>query len=179
MTPHQAKYLAYELSRRGPAGSLDKIAGALADAKVDLNPHQVEAALFAFKSPLSNGAILADEVGLGKTIEAGNDEAKHMSGFCLNGLRGEFNNGWVCATLEAICIIHTLITARKGAVYRRLHEFFWIIVSGPPLEERFCLHLRTVSGTQDWQERNKGNDHVFFSTTNRKTIDSTLSKTSL
>lgn len=41
------------------------------DAQVDLNPHQVEAALFAFRSPLSNGAILADEVGLGKTIEAG------------------------------------------------------------------------------------------------------------
>ena len=71
MTPHQAKYFAYELSRRGAAGSLEQIAGALADAKVDLNPHQVEAALFAFKSPLSNGAILADEVGLGKTIEAG------------------------------------------------------------------------------------------------------------
>ncbi|MDE0518316.1 MAG: SNF2-related protein, partial [Bdellovibrionales bacterium] len=29
------------------------------------------AALFAFKSPLSKGALLADEVGLGKTIEAG------------------------------------------------------------------------------------------------------------
>ncbi len=41
------------------------------DAKVDLNPHQIQAALFAFKSPLSQGAILADEVGLGKTIEAG------------------------------------------------------------------------------------------------------------
>ncbi len=41
------------------------------DAQVDLNPHQVEAALFAFKSPLSKGVILADEVGLGKTIEAG------------------------------------------------------------------------------------------------------------
>ena len=41
------------------------------DAQVDLNPHQVEAALFAFRSPLSRGAILADEVGLGKTIEAG------------------------------------------------------------------------------------------------------------
>jgi len=41
------------------------------DAQVDLNPHQVEAALFAFRSPLSKGAILADEVGLGKTIEAG------------------------------------------------------------------------------------------------------------
>lgn len=71
MTPYQAKYFGHELSRRGAAGSLEKIAGALSDAKVDLNPHQIEAALFAFKSPLSNGAILADEVGLGKTIEAG------------------------------------------------------------------------------------------------------------
>jgi SNF2 family DNA or RNA helicase len=41
------------------------------DAQVDLNPHQVDAALFAFRSPLSKGVILADEVGLGKTIEAG------------------------------------------------------------------------------------------------------------
>ncbi|MHB2165635.1 SNF2-related protein [Alsobacter sp. R-9] len=48
-----------------------KLAAPLLDAQVDLNPHQVEAALFAFKSPLSKGAILADEVGLGKTIEAG------------------------------------------------------------------------------------------------------------
>lgn len=38
---------------------------------MDLNPHQIEAALFAFRSPLSRGALLADEVGLGKTIEAG------------------------------------------------------------------------------------------------------------
>nr|WP_226896398.1 SNF2-related protein [Poseidonibacter ostreae] len=38
---------------------------------MDLNPHQVEASLFAFKSPLQQGVILADEVGLGKTIEAG------------------------------------------------------------------------------------------------------------
>jgi superfamily II DNA or RNA helicase len=50
---------------------MEKLAGALVDAQVDLNPHQVEAALFAFRSPLSSGAILADEVGLGKTIEAG------------------------------------------------------------------------------------------------------------
>ncbi len=71
LTPHQAKYLAYELTRRGPANSIEKFVGTLADAKVDMNPHQVEAALFAFKSPLSKGAILADEVGLGKTIEAG------------------------------------------------------------------------------------------------------------
>lgn len=43
----------------------------MSGVKVDLNPHQVDAALFALKSPLSNGALLADEVGLGKTIEAG------------------------------------------------------------------------------------------------------------
>jgi len=43
----------------------------LFDATVDLNPHQIEAALFAFRSPLSKGVLLADEVGLGKTIEAG------------------------------------------------------------------------------------------------------------
>jgi SNF2 family DNA or RNA helicase len=52
---------------------VEKLASVLADAQaqVDLNPHQIEAALFAFRSPFSKGAILADEVGLGKTIEAG------------------------------------------------------------------------------------------------------------
>lgn len=43
----------------------------LFDACVDLNPHQIDAAIFALHSPLSKGVILADEVGLGKTIEAG------------------------------------------------------------------------------------------------------------
>lgn len=50
---------------------MEKLASAVAGAQVDLNPHQVDAALFAFNSPLSKGALLADEVGLGKTIEAG------------------------------------------------------------------------------------------------------------
>jgi superfamily II DNA or RNA helicase len=50
---------------------MDRMAGALLDAQVDLNPHQIDAALFATSNPLSKGAILADEVGLGKTIEAG------------------------------------------------------------------------------------------------------------
>lgn len=71
LTPHQAKYYAYELTKRCPSDSVEKFSATLLDAQVDLNPHQVDAALFAFKSPLSNGAILADEVGLGKTIEAG------------------------------------------------------------------------------------------------------------
>jgi len=68
---YQAKYFAYELLKRASSDSTEKFGAALLDAKVELNPHQVEAALFAFKSPYSKGAILADEVGLGKTIEAG------------------------------------------------------------------------------------------------------------
>ena len=71
LTPYHAKYFAYELTKRCPSDSIEKLAEALVDAQVDLNPHQVEAALFAFRSPLSKGAVLADEVGLGKTIEAG------------------------------------------------------------------------------------------------------------
>jgi ERCC4-related helicase len=70
-TEYHAKLFAHELTRQRSVADSEKLAGALLDAQVDLNPHQVEAALFAFKSPLSKGAILADEVGLGKTIEAG------------------------------------------------------------------------------------------------------------
>ena len=54
-----------------PTDSDDRLASALVDAQVDLNPHQIDAALFSFQSPLSRGVLLADEVGLGKTIEAG------------------------------------------------------------------------------------------------------------
>lgn len=70
-TQYHSKYFAYELTRRVGADQADKLAQSLSNATVDLNPHQVDAALFAFRSPLSRGAILADEVGLGKTIEAG------------------------------------------------------------------------------------------------------------
>ena len=69
-TPYHSLYWATALTLRGSGGSLDRISQSIANAKVDLNPHQVDAALFAVRSPLSKGAILADEVGLGKTIEA-------------------------------------------------------------------------------------------------------------
>lgn len=70
LTPHQAQYFAYDLSF-GDSEGVGRLSQSLFDAQVDLNPHQIEAALFALKSPLSKGVILADEVGLGKTIEAG------------------------------------------------------------------------------------------------------------
>lgn len=71
ITDYHAKLYAHELSRRHASSDLKKFVPTLMGARVDLNPHQVDAALFAFRSPLSKGAILADEVGLGKTIEAG------------------------------------------------------------------------------------------------------------
>lgn len=71
ITDHQAKYFAQELTIRHAAGGVDSLSQSLFDASVDLNPHQINAALFALNNPLSQGVVLADEVGLGKTIEAG------------------------------------------------------------------------------------------------------------
>ena len=71
MTEEQQKYIAWLLTSRRLGDDDMRVAGVLSEARVDLNPHQVEAALFALKSPFSKGVVLADEVGLGKTIEAG------------------------------------------------------------------------------------------------------------
>ena len=70
ITDHHAKYYAYELTRQRRGGDIDRISQSLFDAAVDLNPHQIDAALFALQNPLVKGVLLADEVGLGKTIEA-------------------------------------------------------------------------------------------------------------
>jgi SNF2 family DNA or RNA helicase len=67
-TAHQGSYFAHRITLEGLGE--DALAQSLSTARVDLNPHQVDAALFALSSPLSKGALLADEVGLGKTIEA-------------------------------------------------------------------------------------------------------------
>ncbi|MBF0541332.1 MAG: DEAD/DEAH box helicase [Nitrospirae bacterium] len=70
-TAYHAKYYANEISRSASANEMQKISMSLFDASIDITPHQIEAALFVFNSPLSKGVLLADEVGLGKTIEAG------------------------------------------------------------------------------------------------------------
>lgn len=69
ITPYHARYFANEISCRRT--DENRLSQSLFDAKVDLNPHQIDAALFALKNPLQEGVLLADEVGLGKTIEAG------------------------------------------------------------------------------------------------------------
>ena len=63
-SPHQLAYFAHKLTLRAATDSMDRMAGALLDAQVDMNPHQIDAALFATSNPLSKGVILADEVCL-------------------------------------------------------------------------------------------------------------------
>jgi len=71
LTRGQVKYFAHVLDEKSLFPDVKQIAATISNAKLDLNPHQVEATLFALSNPFSNGVILADEVGLGKTIEAG------------------------------------------------------------------------------------------------------------
>ncbi len=96
-TPYHAKYFAHELTRQAEPGGVDRLSMALFDACVDLNPHQIEAAMFALRSPLSKGVVLADEVGLGKTIEAGLVLCQHWAerkrkllGICPASLRKQW-----------------------------------------------------------------------------------------
>lgn len=70
ISAYHAKYYAHALTGRHAADGVDRLSQSLFDASVDLNPHQIEAALFALRNPLQEGVLLADEVGLGKTIEA-------------------------------------------------------------------------------------------------------------
>ncbi len=71
LTSYHSKYYATLLTLQNSSSSVNRLSQSMFNAQIDLNPHQIEAALFAFQSPLSNGVIIADEVGLGKTIEAG------------------------------------------------------------------------------------------------------------
>ena len=48
-SPHQPAYSAHKLNLLAATDSMDRMAGALLDAQVDLNLHQIDAALFAPK----------------------------------------------------------------------------------------------------------------------------------
>lgn len=79
LTDYHAKYLAYELTRRFPPDSAEKLAGAVASAQVDLNPHQVDAAL---STPLS------PRVRFSRTKSASAKPSKRVSYFRRNGRSG-------------------------------------------------------------------------------------------
>ena len=70
MTKYQAKYFSHYITLQNPNVWPERIWNSLLNATIDMNPHQVEWALFFFNNPLTDGVILADEVWLWKTIEA-------------------------------------------------------------------------------------------------------------
>ncbi|SHG97941.1 Helicase conserved C-terminal domain-containing protein [Hydrocarboniphaga daqingensis] len=138
LTSHQAKYFAWELTRRRRGGDLDRVGQALFDASVDLNPHQIEAALFALANPLSRGVLLADEVGLGKTIEAAlvlgqywAERRRRLLVVCPASLRKQ----WATELSEKFHLptqvidAETWSQARKAGVYNPLDQDVISIVS--------------------------------------------------
>jgi hypothetical protein len=70
LTRFHQRIAAEALTARSGQGA-SRLAPALAQSAVDLNPHQIEAAAFALGAMTTGGCVLADEVGLGKTVEAG------------------------------------------------------------------------------------------------------------
>jgi len=70
LTPYHAKYLAMGL-RSAKSGTIEKLIPVLSSADIEILPHQIEAALRVLRNPYSKGFILCDQMGLGKTIEAG------------------------------------------------------------------------------------------------------------
>src|SRR5271167_1121834 len=65
------RVLAEDLVRVRRPDDLEQYAASQRHARIDPNPHQIDAVIFALRRLREGGCILADEVGLGKTIEAG------------------------------------------------------------------------------------------------------------
>lgn len=120
-TNYHAKYYAHALTRSGGVG-VERLTQSLLNAKVDLNPHQVEAALFALYSPVSQGVLLADEVGLGKTIEAGlvlcqlwSERKRHLLIVCPASLRKQ----WQCELEEKFNLPSRIVDAKTARELKR------------------------------------------------------------
>ncbi len=67
----QQRILVEELTRKRRSDDAERFLEIFRRSTVDPNPHQIEAAMFALRRLPEGGAMLCDEVGLGKTIEAG------------------------------------------------------------------------------------------------------------
>jgi len=138
ITPYHAKYFAHELSILHANNGVDRLSQSLFDASVDLNPHQIEAALFALDNPLNQGVVLADEVGLGKTIEAGlvlcqywAERKRKLLIICPASLRRQ----WAQELLEKFNLPSQVLDARtykqlqKEGVYNPLNNKQVVIMS--------------------------------------------------
>ena len=138
ITDYHAKYYANELTLLHSSNAVDRLSQSLFDASVDLNPHQIEAALFALSNPLNKGVILADEVGLGKTIEAAlvlsqywAERKRHLIIICPASLRRQ----WATELQEKfnlpsqILDSKTMNQLKKSGIYNPLLQKKIIIMS--------------------------------------------------
>jgi len=151
LTHHQAKYFAHSLSYQDPEG-IGRLSQSLFDAQVDLNPHQIEAALFALQSPLSKGVILADEVGLGKTIEAGiilcqlwAEKKRRLLIICPASIRKQ----WAIELQEKFHLPATVFDAREYKARRksgnpRPFDSKEIIICSYPFANRHKEEIRSI-----------------------------------
>lgn len=64
ISAYHAKYYAYELTRRHEADGVDRLSQSLFDASVDLNPYQIDAALFALRNPIQGLYALTAEISV-------------------------------------------------------------------------------------------------------------------
>ena len=138
VSPYHAKYFAHELSILHANNGVDRLSQSLFDASVDLNPHQIEAALFALDNPLNQGVVLADEVGLGKTIEAGlvlcqywAERKRKLLIICPASLRRQ----WAQELLEKFNLPSQILDAKtfnqlqKSGIYNPLNNKQVVIMS--------------------------------------------------
>ena len=153
ITDYHAKYYAHELSIQHANNGVDRLSQSLFDASVDLNPHQIEAALFALNNPLSKGVVLADEVGLGKTIEAGlvlcqfwAERKRKLLIICPASLRRQ----WAQELQEKFNLPSQILDAKtynelqKSGIYNPLNNKQVVIMSyhyAARLEEKLVGHM--------------------------------------
>lgn len=155
-TAYHAKYYAHELTKLNADNGVDRLSQSLFDANVDLNPHQIEAALFALRNPLQEGVLLADEVGLGKTIEASLVVCQHWAErkrrllvICPASLRKQ----WAQELLEKFAVPTKVVDAtsmRKeacGTLFETLHSVVGksVIIMSYQYAAKLELELRQVA----------------------------------
>lgn len=149
---YQAKYFAHALTREG-GENLDRLRQSLLNAAVDLNPHQVEAALFALRSPLAKGVLLADEVGLGKTIEAGlvmcqlwAERKRRILVVCPASLRKQ----WQCELEDKFSLPAVIVDAKSARLLQKEgftnpYEKPAVLISSYPFAAKSAENLRAVA----------------------------------
>ena len=142
-----ARLLAETLSLRRSSQDAAKLYQPLSQSTMDLNPHQVEASIFAFKSPLSRGAILADEVGLGKTIEAGliisqllAEGKRHILILCPATIRGQWQEELLEKFGVTSIVVHGKTLREEFAPLRKPGVYILSI----PFAYRKVEELRTI-----------------------------------